>query len=245
MVVSKSMVSRYWPGEDPIDEHIRFFGPMRTLAWRIVGVVEDVASSSLDAAPKPTVYIPYDQFPYPTSTMSAVLQAKTDPVGLVGAVRAELAFMDGDLPIFNLMTMNGIRGDSLAQRRFGMLLLGIFAGVALVLAMLGLYGTIAYMVGRRTREIGIRMAMGAQKRHIFNMTLGQGFILTATGMLVGLGGAFALTRYLSSLLFGVSGTDPSLFVAVSVLLLAVAMLATYIPARRAATVDPMTALHYE
>jgi predicted permease len=245
MVISKSMLSKYWPGENPIDEHIRFGGPMRSLAWRIVGVVEDVPTTSLDVAPKPTVYVPYDQFPYTTSSMSVALRAKTEPVGMVGAVRAEIASMDDDLPIFNLMTMNEIRGDSVARRRFGMLLLGVFAGVALVLAVLGLYGTIAYMVGRRTREIGIRMAMGAQKRHVLRMTLGRGFALTATGMLVGLGGAFALTRYLSSLLFGISGTDASIFVAVSVLLLAVAMLATYIPARRAATVDPMTALHYE
>jgi ABC-type antimicrobial peptide transport system permease subunit len=199
----------------------------------------------LDVAPKPTVYITHDQFPFTTSSMSLVLRAKTDPVGMAGAVRAEIASMDHDLPIFNLMTMDEIRGDSVAQRRFGMLLLGIFAGVALVLAVVGIYGTISYMVGQHTREIGIRMAMGAQKRHILQMTVGHGLVLTAMGMLVGFGGAFALTRYLSSLLFGISGTDLSTFIAVSVLLLAVAMLASYIPARRAAKIEPIAALHHE
>jgi predicted permease len=247
MVISKSMVSKYWPGEDPIDKHIRFGGPpaLHALEWRIVGVVEDVPSSSLDVAPKATVYVPQDQFPYTNSSMSVALRAKTDPVGMVGAVRAELASMDDDLPIFNLITMNEIRGDSVAQRRFGMLLLGIFAAVALVLAVLGIYGTISYMVGQRTREIGIRMAMGAQKRHILRMTVRHGLILTAMGMLVGLGGAVALTRYLSSLLFGISGTDLSTFIAVSVLLFAVALLASYVPARRAAEIEPITALHHE
>jgi ABC-type antimicrobial peptide transport system permease subunit len=179
------------------------------------------------------------------SSMSLALRTKTDPETVLKRIRAEIASLDDDLPVFNVKTMDAIRGDAVAQRRFGMLLLTIFAGVALVLALVGLYGTIAYLAGKRTREIGIRMAMGAQKRHILTMILGHGFLVTAMGMLVGLGGAYALTRYLSSLLFGISGTDGSTFIAVSALLLAVAMLASFIPARRAARIEPITALRYE
>jgi putative ABC transport system permease protein len=247
MIISNAMASTYWPAEDPIGKHLRFGGPpaLKALTWRIVGVAEDVPSSGLDVAPRPTVYVPQDQWPWHMSSMSLALRAKPDPDAIVNSVRAEIASLDKDLPIFDLKTMDAIRGDAVAQRRFGMLLLGIFAGVALMLAVVGLYGTIAYMVGQRTREIGIRIAMGAQKHHILTMTVGHGFVLTATGMLAGLGGAHALTRYLSSLLFGISGTDGSTFIAVSVLLLAVAMLASYMPARRAARIEPVTALYYE
>jgi predicted permease len=247
MVISKAMASTHWPTEDPIGKIIRFFGPpeLMALTWRIVGISEDVPSSGLDVTPKPTVYLPQDQWPWGVSSMSLALRTKTEPAGLANTVRAEVASMDNDLPIFNLMTMNEIRGASVAQRCFGMLLLGIFAGVALVLAAVGIYGTISYMVGQRTQEIGVRMAMGAQKHHIINMIVGHGFALTLVGMLVGSVGAFALTRYLSSLLFGISGTDIPTFAAVSALLLAVALLASYFPAQRAAKIEPIAALHYE
>lgn len=186
MAISKAMASTYWPAEDPIGKHIRFGGPaeLKALTWRVVGIAEDVPSSSLDVAPKPTVYLTHDQWPFHMSSMSLALRTKTDPVGLVRSLRAEIASLDNDLPVFNLMTMDAIRGESVAQRRFGMLLLGIFAGVALVLAVVRLYGTIAYIVGQRTREIGIRMALGAQKHHILTMTIRHGFLLTVMGMLV-------------------------------------------------------------
>jgi len=247
MVISKAMASRFWPSQDPIDQHIRFFGPptLRAISWRIVGVAEDVPSSDLDVVPKPIVYVPHDLWPFPPYSMSVAARTQTDPAAAAAGVRAQIRALDQDLPIFHFATMEEIRGGSVAQRRFGMLVLGIFAGVALVLAVIGIYGTVSYVVGQRTREIGIRMALGAHRRDILTMTVGQGLLLTAAGVLAGLVGAVALTRYLGSLLFGVGATDPSIFAVVSVLLLVVGLLASYIPARRAASVDPIAALHYE
>jgi predicted permease len=247
VVVSKAMAATYWPGENPIDRHIRFRGPaeLAALTWRVVGIADDVPGSGLDRAPKATAYLTHTQWPFHMASMSLTLRTTTDPTSLVSRVRAELARIDGDLPIFDIRTMDEVRGRSLAQRRFGMLLLGLFAGVALVLALVGLYGTIAYTVSLRTREIGIRMALGARPGQILAMTVGQGIRLSAVGVLVGLLGGFALTRYLSSLLFGVSGADVPTFAGVSAVLLAVATFASWIPARRAARIEPVLALRRE
>ncbi len=247
MIISRTMASKYWQSEDPIGDTVRFNGPpeLRSIAWRIVGVVEDVPSSSLEVAARPTVYVPYDQFPFSISSMSFALRASTDPAQLERSVRAAVEAADKNLPIFNLRTMEEMRGESVARRRFGMLLIGLFAAVAMALAVVGLYGTISYVVGQRTREIGIRMAVGARRRDILEMVIRHGLALTGVGIVVGLAGAFALTRYLGSLLFGLSNRDTTTFVAVSVLLLVVAVLAAYVPARRAAKTDPIAALHYE
>jgi putative ABC transport system permease protein len=247
MILSRAMASKFWPSGDPIGETIRFGGPdvLRSIVWRIVGVVEDVPSSGLDVAPRPTVYVPYDQFPFSISIMSIAVRTSTDPAQLERNVRATVAAADKNLPIFNVRTMEEMRVESVARRRFGTLLIGLFAAVAMVLAVVGIYGTISYVVGQRTREIGIRMAVGAQRRDILEMVVRHGLALTGVGIAVGLAGAFALTRYLSSLLFGLSHRDTTTFVAVSVLLIVVAVLAAYVPARRAAKTDPIAALHYE
>jgi putative ABC transport system permease protein len=241
------MASTYWPGENPIDRHIRFKGPaeLAALTWRIVGIADDVPGSGLDLAPKPTAYLTHAQWPFHMASMSLALRTTTNPTSIVSRVRAEIAQVDGDLPIFDVRTMDEVRGVSLAQRRFGMLLLGLFAGVALALAAIGLYGTIAYTVSQRTREIGIRLALGARPGQILAATVGQGAGLSAVGMLFGLVGAFALTRYLGSLLYGVSGIDVPTFAGVSAALLVVALLASYLPARRAARIEPVVALRHE
>jgi predicted lysophospholipase L1 biosynthesis ABC-type transport system permease subunit len=247
MIISRAMASKYWPSGNPIGETLRFSGPpvLHAIAWRIIGIVEDVPSSRLEVAPRPTVYVPLDQFPFSISFMSLALRTNADPSGLAHSVRAVVESADGNLPIFNLRTMEEMRGESVARRRFGTLLIGLFAAVAMALAVVGIYGTISHVVGQRTREIGIRMAVGARRRDILEMVIRHGLALTGLGIAVGLAGAFALTRYLSSLLFGLSNRDLTTFVVVSVLLTAVAVLAAYVPAHRAAKTDPIAALHYE
>ena len=247
VVISKAMAATYWPGERAIDRRVQFRGPedLAAITWRVVGIADDVPSSSLDGAPKPTLYLSYTQWPFRMPSISLAVLTRTDPSSIVTRVRAEIARVDEDLPIFHIRTMEEVRGASLAQRRFGMLLLGLFAGVALVLAVVGLYGTIAYTVSQRTREIGIRMSLGARPGQILAMMVGQGAVLSAVGMVLGLCGAFALTRYLSSLLFGVSGVDVPTYAGLSGVLQAVALLASYLPSRRAARIEPVEALHRE
>ncbi len=247
VVISEAMASTYWPGQNPLDRRIRFRGPadLAAITWRVVGVAGDVPASALDGAPKPTLYLAYDQWPFALPSVSVALRVGTDPMALGNRVRTEIAAVDPDLPIFDVRTLDAVRGASVARRRFATLAFGLFAGVALLLAVVGLYGAIACLVGARTREIGIRMALGARPSRIFATTIGQGVALTVAGLLVGIAMAAALTRFLGSLLYGVSGTDPSTFAAVSLLLLAVAAVAWSVPARRAARVEPLIALRQE
>ena len=247
IVISRAMATTFWPGERAIDRHIRFRGPEALAAetWRVVGIADDVPASSLDAAPKPTAYLTHAQWPFHMASISLAVRTSVDPASVVSRIRAQIATVDENLPIFNIRTMDDVRAVSLAQRRFAVLLLGLFAAVALVLAVVGLYGTIAYAVSQRTREIGIRVALGATPGQILGMTVGQGMALSVTGLVVGLCAAFSLTRYLSSLLFGVSGADVPTFAGLSAVLLAVATLASYVPARRAARIEPVIALHQE
>jgi ABC-type antimicrobial peptide transport system permease subunit len=199
-----------------------------------------VKQDSLDSDPRIAFYLAQTQFP--TRAMTVALRSSSDPAALVGAVKSELRILDVDLPMYYVRTMRQRVDESLARRRFSMLLLGVFAGVALALATIGIYGVMAYLVNQGTREIGIRMALGATQRDILSLVVRQGMVLALSGVTIGLAGAFLLTRLIRSLLFGVQATDPLTFVGISVLLALIALLASYIPAQRAARIDPMMSL---
>ena len=239
VVINETMARLYWPNEYPLGRRMRIlFSP-----WlMVVGVVGDVRHSGLNSPPNPEVYL--SELQEPQSSMAVMVRTAGDPLQLGAAVREQLKAIDKDQPL-TITTMDQIFSDSVAGQRFNTLLLGIFASVALVLAMIGVFGVINYSVAQRTHEIGIRMALGAQRRDVFRLIVGQGLALTLIGVALGSAGAFALTRLITGLLYGVSPTDPTTFLAVAILLSAVALLACYIPARRATRVDPLVALRYE
>jgi putative ABC transport system permease protein len=209
----------------------------------IIGVVGDVRNRSLNTPPTPAYYLPQTQVPF--SQMILVVKTANDPHSLVSGVTKEVAAMDPDLPLFGVKTMDEYLSASVATPRFNTTLLSIFAGVALVLTVVGLYGVMSYSVAQRTNEIGIRLALGAQSRDVLLMIVKQGSLLVVIGLGIGLAGAYAATRLIESLLFGVTTKDPFTFAAVAVLLALVALLACYIPAWRATKVDPLRALRYE
>ncbi len=239
-IINQEMARRYWPDEDPIGKRLAVGnGPWRT----VVGIVGDVKQSALDVETKPEMFWPYYQMGLQFATI--VVRTTSEPEAMTAAVRSEIQAIDKDLPVYKIKTMDQIVSESVSSGRLNMLLLGTFGGLALVLAAVGLYGVMSYSVTQRTREIGIRMALGANSRDVMKLVVGQGVILTLIGVAVGLGAAVGLTRLMSSLLYGVSATDSVTFIAISVLLTGVASLASYIPARRAMKVDPMIALRYE
>jgi putative ABC transport system permease protein len=243
-IIDEALAQKYWPSEDPLGKRISFEGGRANPKWReIVGIVGHVKHKGLEGESRAQYYYPYSQ--RPTSDMFLVVRSSTEPSSLVGAVRATIAARDKDLPVYRVTTMDQLVSDSLAQRRFAMFLLGVFAGLALVLAVVGIYGVMSYMVAQRTHEIGVRMALGAQISDVLKLVLGHGMVLVLIGVALGLAGAFALTRLMSALLFGVSATDPITFTGVSVILAGVALIACLVPARRAAKVNPMVALRYE
>ncbi|HSO76385.1 MAG TPA: FtsX-like permease family protein, partial [Blastocatellia bacterium] len=246
IVINETLTEQFFAGEDPIGKRLQIFpDPTR---WReVVGVVGDVRLMGLDTDINPSLYVPMPQNPYPAALRNVFLVVRTggDPIWLVGGIRGELRSLDRDVPIAQVKTMEEIVSGSLSQRRLSMSLLVVFSVLAGVLAAGGIYGVMGYIVAGRTHEIGIRMAMGAQQAEVLRMILGDGAKLTAMGIGIGLGVALALTRVLSSLLFGVSAADPVTFAAISLVLACVAMLASYIPARRAARIDPMEALRYD
>jgi putative ABC transport system permease protein len=211
----------------------------------IVGVVGDVKYSALDEEAKPEMYFPIAQAQFPTIFTSLAVRASGDPMQMLVAVRRQVWAGDKDLPIFNIETMERLMAKSAAPLRFNLLLLGVFAMVGLALACVGLYGVMSYTVTQRTREIGVRMAMGAQTSDVLRLVIGEGMKLALIGALLGLGGALALTRLLKTLLFGVSATDPLTFIVIAALLIIVALLACWIPARRAASMDPLVSLRVE
>jgi len=247
VVISDEMARRFWPGEDPIGRQFRAFSATQRKpvgrAFTVVGVVGDVRYFGLDAAAGPVVYLPYEGSVW--NPMRVVLRTEGDPRGYIAALRDVVRALDPILPVANIQTMDELLDSSLAPRQFNLLLLGTFAAVALGLAAAGLYGVMAYVATQRTHEIGIRLTLGAQHADILRMVVGRGLVLTATGVGVGLVGALWLTRFLSTLLFEVSGADPATFTGVGVLLTIVAVLACWLPARRATRVDPLVALRYE
>jgi len=250
VVIDESLAQKYFPNEDPIGKRLEN-GP-DTPPFEIVGVVEHVKHYGLDgeAPVDPQFYYSFKQVPEQflprvVSRMSLSIRTNGDPLTLVGAVRQQVLAIDKNQPVYDARTMEQVISESIASRRFAMLLLTIFAAVALLLSMVGIYGVMSYSVTQRTHEIGVRMALGAGVRDILKLIVGQGMLLVLIGVGIGLVAAFAITRVLSSLLFGVSSTDPVTFAGVAMLLTAVALLACLVPARRAMRVDPMVALRYE
>jgi putative ABC transport system permease protein len=209
----------------------------------IIGVVGDIRNSKLSTPPRAAYYVPATQVPF--SQMIAVVKTNSEPRSFIPAVTKEVAAMDPDVPLFAVKSMEEYMSASVAAPRFSTTLLAIFAGVALVLTIVGLYGVMSYSVAQRTNEIGIRLALGAQSRDVLMMVVKQGSMLILLGLVIGLAGAYALTRLIESLLFGVTPKDPFTFAAVAVLLAVVALMACYIPAWRATKVDPLEALRYE
>jgi putative ABC transport system permease protein len=244
VIVNEAFARSFFPGQDPIGHRINHSPADKPAVWReIVGVVGDVRHFGLDAEARPEFYEP--QLQAPSLGTSIVVRSNSDLTGLAAAVRREVLAMDKDLPVYHLKTMQELISDAVAQPRFRTLLLLIFAAVALLLSGLGLYGVMSYWVTQRTREIGVRMALGAQPGDVLRLVVGQGMALAGLGVCLGLAAAFALTRLIHSLLFAVSATDPLTFTAVPLVLCVVAFLASYIPARRATRIDPMIALRYE
>jgi putative ABC transport system permease protein len=245
VVISETMARRYWPGEDAVGKRIAA-GRIRTPEdWiQVVGVVKDVRQFELNAEPKPQMYLSYRQAGF-FDSRDLVVKTDVDPASMAATVRKAVWEIDKDQPVSNIQTMDQILAESIARQRFSMLVLAIFAAVALVLAGVGIYGVMSYSVAQRTHEIGIRMALGAQTGAVLKLAVGYGMKLVIVGIAIGLIAAFALTRVMSTLLFGVTATDPTTFTLISLLLIAVAVLASYVPARRATRVNPIIALRYE
>lgn len=246
VVVNQTLAQRFFPGEDPVGKRIqtgvsytRGDSPM----LQIVGVVGDVRAESLASDPLPEAYVPHAQAP--NHYMSVVVRTSLPPQSMIPALRQLVWSLDKDLPLLDIKTLDEYVSDSIAPPRFVTLLFGVFAGLAFVLTAIGFYGVVSYSVAQRTRELGIRMALGAQRKNILGMVVQQGLALAVMGVAAGLAAALALTRLMASLLFGVRPTDPATFAMVVLLLLLIALLASYLPARRATKVDPMLALRYE
>ena len=245
MVVSEETVRRYFPGEDPIGKRINF-GWGRDgdrLSGEIVGVVGDVRQHGLTTDVSPHVYAAWDQ--WPLDEITVVMRSRGDPARALESARAAVLSLDRDLPVYDAFTLESMIDRALGQPRFYVLLLTIFAALAVVLAVVGIYGVIAYTVQQRTREIGIRIALGASRGRVVGMVVQRGLLLALAGIALGSAGAYAMTRVLQSLLYGVGARDPVTFVAVAALLGAVAVLASWLPARRAARVDPLAAMRAE
>lgn len=244
-IISESVARQNWPNQDPIGQSIEFGnmdGDLRLLT--IVGVVGDVRKHSLESAPRPTVYVNYRQRPRGAQQFEIVMRTNSDPATIFPAARRVLTQLDPAVPS-TMNTFTQVFSESLHNRRFNLLLVGVFALAALLLAMGGVFGVLAYSVAQRTREFGVRIALGATPATILKMVLRQGLVTVVIGMTIGLAGSFLLTRTMRSLLFEISPNDPITIVVIALLVIVVAALASYIPARRATRVDPMVALRYE
>jgi putative ABC transport system permease protein len=243
VIVNETLARRHWAGQDPIGKRIRFYGPPERAQWmQIVGVVADV-KHELDIPVEPEYYLPMAQDSWPG--MVLVARTSVEPSSLATALRQQVWAIDKDQPVFDVKTMQEVRSTSVVLYSFSSVMLGIFAGVALVLASIGIYGVMAFAVTQRTQEIGIRMALGARTADVLKLVVKNGMKLALLGIVAGLAGSWALTRFIEKLLFGVQPTDPLTFSLVSVCLLLAAFVACYLPARRATKVDPLVALRYE
>jgi putative ABC transport system permease protein len=242
-VINESLAKAALPGQDPLGRLI-FCGLDSPNAMKIVGVIGDVRQDGPAHEPSPEIYMPYQQHPMPATDLSVLVRTSLEPAALSGAIREQVRKLSSDVPL-KFTTMEASLSANVAAPRFRTLLLGIFAALAVCLSMAGVYGVMSYVVGQRANEIGLRVALGASSADVLRMVLRQSLTLTAVGILLGLAGAAGVTQLLSSMLFGVKATDPMTYAGVVALLIAVALLATYVPARRAMRVDPMVALRYE
>ncbi len=246
ILVNQAFVQRYFSNENPLGKSLELMGPCR-----IVGVIGNVKPQGLDSEPQPEALLCYQQFGQmlmmggPASAPNLVVRTGGNPLSLVPAIRTEVMGLDPQLPVFNVSTMEQKVSDSVAQPRFFAVLLSIFAVMALVLAIVGIYGLLSYHVAQSTREIGIRMALGADRAHVFRLVLGQGAALAGIGIVLGIGGAWATSRFLESFLFSVKPVDAGTYSGIALLMACIAILASYVPARRATAVDPIVALRQE
>jgi putative ABC transport system permease protein len=254
-VINETLARAHWPNEYPLGRRIRLLnrppGYATTAFLTVVGVVADVKNDGLTEAAGQEVYVPLQQREVAIDgmgferQMSLAVRTSGEPLELAKVIRQEVGTLDPSVPVASVRTMEQILATVTVQPRFNMILLGIFAAVALVMASVGIYGVLSYSVTQRTHEIGIRLALGAGQGDVLKMVVSQGMGLALTGMVVGVACSFALTRLMAGLLYGVSATDPVTFVAIAALLTGVALLACYLPARRATKVDPVVALRYE
>ncbi len=242
VVINQTMATRYWPGEHPIDRRIQLFGPKGPMAT-IVGVAGDVRQVAPDQPPREELFLSSQRFP--GQEMALLVRTEGDPAGLGPAVTRAIRQVDPEQPVFGVMPMEKVIANASAERRFSLLLLTLFAGLALLLSAIGIYGVMAYNTTQRRHEIGIRMALGAGSREVLGLVVRQGMCMVGIGLLLGLTGAWALSRVLTSQLYDVSARDPFTYLSVAALLGAVALAALYLPARRAVRLDPMTSLRSE
>ncbi|HXC68676.1 MAG TPA: ABC transporter permease [Pyrinomonadaceae bacterium] len=244
IVIDEDFAKRYWPNEDAVGKYVRLGTESDAPKLEVLGVVGRVKMESLNQnSDRVQGYFPFNQTP--DTGMTVIVKGASDPNQLIASVRGAIREVDPDQPIYSVRTMNEIRAESVAGERLNLTLLSLFAGIALVLAIVGIYGVMSYSVTQRTHEIGIRMAIGARPRDVFKMVLGHGMKLTLLGVVIGLGSAFALTRLMETMLFGVEPTDKLTFAAISIMLIMVALLACYLPGRRATKVEPTISLRYE
>jgi putative ABC transport system permease protein len=246
-IVNEEFVRERFPHRDPVGARIDWARAPDPNQWMtIVGVVADVKHSGLDQPVDPAVYAPFAQNDERwRSFMAVVVRTRAPFASVINQIKTQVRSLDSQIPVSDIASMDELMAGSLAQQRFNMLLLGIFALLALILASVGIYGLTAYAVGQRTHEIGIRMALGAQRRNVLRLVLAEGARLVFIGILIGLVGGLVLTRLMRSMLYEVKPADPATYAAVAVLLAILALLACYLPARRAASVEPMAALRYE